>query len=450
MRLFHFGVGFSLALGMSLGIGAGCAAGGNDNPSGTGGNVSTSNTGTGGGVGGGLITTSSGGGDAGTPDGFGACAKFNAEAKQAPAAMLIVLDRSASMSTNNKWGVAGQAIIKAIDQDVFDTMSLGFTAFPAGETAAPACLAGIYDKVYCSFYKATDAEFPVPIAPAGTDKSTASTGVRSNIFAWLNQHSPETADMSDSSPIYDALAAAYDAVRATTIEKRIVALVTDGGFSCTSVSSPKRPGYSDGLCEDWEYPSSVNKLISDARVDPTAPVNTFVVGVPGSNSHANDFPFPYAVAPYTMRLALSTYAVSGSPDTVDPTCDKSAIFSQGASDPAKPCHIDLSNNANFNPDALANAIATIRGKALGCAYDLPEPPPGESIDPSQVNVVVTVDGKDYTIPKRKDPNDMCAVDPCWDYDANGKVELIGITCSTVSTSATAKVEIYVGCATILK
>lgn len=450
MRLWQYGVGFSLALGLGLGLGGGCAAGGTNNPTGTGGSGSGTG-GSGSGTGGGLITTSSASSSgAGGAGGFGECAKFHAEGQQAPAAMLIVLDRSASMSTNNKWGTAGQAIIKAVDQDVFDTMSLGLTAFPQGPTEAPGCLLGIYENVYCSYYKANDADFPVPIAPAGTDKSSAPTGVRSQIFTWLNQHSPEVMDPSDSSPIYDALAAAYDAVKKTSIEKRIVALVTDGGFSCTSVSMPTRPGYSDGLCNDWEYPSSVNKLISDARLDATAPVNTFIVGVPGSNTHANDPPFPYAPAPYSMRLALSTYAVSGSPETVDPACDKSAIFSQGAPDPAKPCHIDLSNNANFNPDALADAIATIRGKALGCTYDLPAPPKGETIDPNQVNVVVTIKGTDYTIPKRKDPSDMCATDPCWDYDAQGKVQLIGITCSTVSTTADAKVEIYVGCATVLK
>jgi hypothetical protein len=178
-------------------------------------------------------------------------------------------------------------------------------------------------------------------------------------------------------------------------------------------------------------------------------VNTFIVGVPGSNSHGGN-QGAYATAPFSMPLALSTYAVAGSLDTVDPACDKGAVFTQGGADPAKPCHIDLSNGAGFNANALADAIATIRGKALGCSYDLPAPPMGQTIDKGQVNVVVTVNGTDYVIPKRKDPSDMCATDPCWDYDAQGKVQLIGITCSTVSTSANAKVEIYVGCATIIK
>jgi hypothetical protein len=158
----------------------------------------------------------------------------------------------------------------------------------------------------------------------------------------------------------------------------------------------------------------------------------------------------YDTAPYSMLLALSTYAVSGSPETVDPTCDQNLMFTKTGADPAKPCHFDLSNGNNFNSTALATAISTLRGKALGCVYDLPAAPPGQTIDPGQVNVVLTVNGTESTIPKRKDMTDMCATDPCWDYDANGKVTLIGAGCTEVSNSMSAKVEIYVGCATIIK
>ena len=145
MQLWHYGLGFSLALGVGLGAGGGCAAGGKGTPGGTGGGAGT---GTGGsshsnsGSGGMAFTTGSTGstgGDAGVPDGFGACSKFSAEAKQAPAAMLIVLQRSASMATSNKWPAAQTSIVKAIDEDVFDTMSLGLTAFPVGNYPCP-CL----------------------------------------------------------------------------------------------------------------------------------------------------------------------------------------------------------------------------------------------------------------------------------------------------------------------
>jgi hypothetical protein len=444
MRLWHYGVGFGLAVGVGLGLGGGCAAGSNTGTGAVGG-MGTGNSGNGGGL---LTTSSSSGGqpDADVPDGLASCSKFSAEAKQAPAAMLIVLDRTQSM-TGNKWSAAQIAIVQAIDKDVFDTMSLGMLTFPTPTTVpGPACI-GMY-PIYCD----VSALPQVAISPAGTQKSSDSSGVRAKIYNYLVNNSPQGDDLSDSSPIYAALSGAYQFIKGVpNVDKRIVVLITDGGGSCTSVSNPPRMGYVDGNgCYDWEEPPIMADLISKAHQDPNAPINTFIVGVPGSNSHGEkqglaDTP------PYSMLLALSTYAIAGSPETLDPNCDQSMLFSTPpGQDPAHPCHIDLSNGNSFNADALANTITAIRGKALGCVYDLPQPPPGDTIDPSQVNVVVTIDGQDYTIPKRKDPSDMCATDPCWDYNAQGKVELIGITCSSVGNATSAKVEIYVGCATIVK
>jgi hypothetical protein len=267
----------------------------------------------------------------------------------------------------------------------------------------------------------------------------------------LVSNGPEGQDSSDSSPIYAALNGAYQFIRGVSgVDKRLVLLITDGGGSCTSISNPPRPAYQDGNgCNDWEQPPVMAKLIEDARNDVAKPVNTFVVGVPGSDSTGQKVG-AWDTPPYSMILALSSYAVAGSPDTVDPTCDKAAAFSQSAPAPAKPCHIDLSGGSAFNEDALAKAISDVRGKALGCVYDLPAPPPGQTIDPALVNVVLTIDGKETTVPKRKDATDTCAAEPCWDYDAQGRVELVGAACQAAAGAASAKVQIFVGCATVIK
>ena len=75
---------------------------------------------------------------------------------------------------------------------------------------------------------------------------------------------------------------------------------------------------------------------------------------------------------------------------------------------------------------------------------------GETIDPNLVNVVVTVDGNTFTLPRRSDPNDECLVDGCWDYDAEGNIVIIGISCDDISGATEAEVDIEVGCETILK
>jgi hypothetical protein len=464
MRFWRYGFGFSVTVGLGWALVNGCSAGGNGNAGAT---TSGSGGSTGGSAGVGLTTsnttgttmstgttfpvstsasTTGAGGAGGALAGLDACATFHAQTQQAPAAMLVVLQASASMG-GAKWTAAHDAIVAAIGDSVFDTMSIGLTAFPVGTTPAPACLEGIYPSVYCSYPgyvpqgSMTPVALPVPIEPAAM--------ARTDILAWLNAHLPETQDPSDSSPVYDAMNYGYQVLQATNIDKRMMILITDGGFDCTSVSNdPTRinAAFSDGLCNDWENPSQVNLMITNARTSATAPVDTFIVGVPGSNSNGAGG----NTAPYDMLLALSTYAVSGSPTTVPAGCDASAMFTPGGMLSGPPCHIDLSNSANFNASALGNAIATLRGKELGCVYPVPQPTMGQMADPNKVNVVVTISGKEYIIPKQSSPTDMCLTSPCWNYtdSTDTSIQLIGITCSTVSTSPSAEVEIYVGCDTI--
>ncbi len=323
-------------------------------------------------------------------------------------------------------------------------MSLGLVTFPTGVVTGPQCVFGF--PVTCGY----SALAQVPMAFAGPDKSNSGMGVRAAIYNYLVQNGPVSSN-DDGSPVYDSMAAGYNALKAFGgVDKRILILISDGGFSCTSLSSPKRPAFQDlNGCADWEHPDNVNALIKGHHDDANAPVSTFIVGVPGSNTNGGKTG-PFDNPPYPMLLALSTYAVSGSPATVAADCDKAAVFSQNGQAPAKPCHIDLSSG-QFDANALADAIAKIRGSALGCVYPLPDPPPGESINLDQVNVNVELDGNDpFLLPKRSDPMDTCDVDGCWDYTAKNEVEILGKTCVDISAASSAKVDILVGCETLLK
>ncbi len=440
MRKLFIWLGVSIWL--LAGLYLGCAAGNPSNYDDDNSSSGNSNSG----AGGGISTTTFGGappGDGGLdPD--SACAKFSAEAEQAPAAMLVVLDASASMNTAGKWAAAQLAVVTAVDKDVFDSMSLGLVTFPTSLVTGPQCVFGF--QVTCGY----SALAQVPMAFAGPDKSNAGVGVRSGIYNYLVSHNPVSSN-DDGSPVYDSMAAGYNALKAFPgVDKRILVLISDGGFSCTSLSSPPRQAFQDlNGCADWEHPDNVNTLIKSNHGDANTPVSTFIVGVPGSNTNGGKTG-PFDNPPYPMLLALSTYAVSGSPATVPADCDQAAVFSQNGQVPAKPCHIDLSSG-QFDATALADAIAKIRGSVLGCVYPLPEPPPGESINLDQVNVNVTLDGKDpFLLAKRSDPKDSCDVDGCWDYTAKNEVEILGKTCLDISEAASAKVDILVGCETILK
>lgn len=442
------GVGGVVTLA-ALQIWAGCAA----SDSGSGGGGGTGSGGTGGssasGGTGGIDGSSGSGGDGGigntgavdsgsdgnlTPD--SSCAQFQVEAKQAPAALLIVLDRSTSMAEAGKWTAAQLAIVQAIDSNAFDNLSLGMLVYPAGDVPGPACIMGF--PVSCG----VSALPQVPLADTGTAKSNT-PGVRQQIYGWLSSNQPN----GTATPGYDALAAAIAGIGMYSLPAggiRAVLLISDGGFTCTSLSNPQRPAFPDSLgCLDWEHPDNVVQLLDAAYDDATTPVRTFVIGVPGSDTTPTDPEAP----PYYMRRAMSAFAKAGSPTSVPAGCD--GTFQQNQPDPAVPCHFDLTQG-NFNAQALGDAIADIRGQVLGCIYQLPEPAPGETIDKGKVNVNVTIDGTTQTIPQRSDPNDTCESSPCWDYDDKDQIVLLGKACEDLKTATSSKVEILVGCTTIVK
>ena len=67
-----------------------------------------------------------------------------------------------------------------------------------------------------------------------------------------------------------------------------------------------------------------------------------------------------------------------------------------------------------------------------------------------MNVSLTLDGMDIGLKKRKEVTDLCGLDGCWDYTADGKVEILGKACSDLGNATAAKVDIVVGCETVLK
>jgi hypothetical protein len=220
--------------------------------------------------------------------------------------------------------------------------------------------------------------------------------------------------------------------------------ITDGGASCTSQDVPQRPSYQDGnMCPDWEDPDNVVALLTKAHGDPSTPVSSLIVGVAGADTTAG--PGDPNNPPYSVRRALSAYALAGSPETAPVGCDGN--YTQAGTDPAVPCHFDLSTMPTFT-QALTSAIAQIRSKLLGCTFALPSED-GGTVDPSKVNVDYSVGGMLVDIKKRANATETCSAAPgCWDYTASGQVELIGAACTAVEGSATAKVDIVVGCQTI--
>lgn len=400
--------------------------------SGKGGAPSGGTTGTGG---------SSGASSGGTTGTGGGCGGKVYVAKQAPAAMLVVLDRSKSMA-GGKWQAASNALVQALDQTVFESMSVGVLAAPSqGNVAGPACILGL--PVPCQAPTSPQ----VPITDVGSKPSADPSGFRGQLKQWLSTGGPTGGPLDpDASPLYAATQSALNALKAWPKEgKRILLIVSDGSISCNQLSA--RPGFSDcnGCDHDWEDPNNLVQLVGAANGDAQTPVQTFVVGVPGADTYdAAGCTYP----PYHMRAALSAIAYAGAPKYVNPACTGTA-FTKGSPDPTVSCHFDMTAGA-FGGAELASNISKIRAKALGCTFELPEPAPGETLNLSQVNVQINLGAGPVSVPRRSDKADPCAADYCWDYDANTKVELIGKACDDLTNASSAGVSIVAGCDTIIK
>ncbi len=377
-----------------------------------------------------------------------ACATGTYEAKQAPAAMLVLLQRSGSMATGNKYAFAAQAIVSALDQNAFDNMTLGLLAAPsANPIKGPACLANL--PVGCGV-----SPFPnVDLINSLQLKSSDPTGVRHSIKQYLNTNVP---DMSagDGNPLYDAINLGIGALKGWNGKgKRILFVVTDGGISCTSLSNRTANAFTDGNgCNDWENPNAIMGIVKSANTDLSTPVDTFIVGVPGSDTYD---PSGQMYPPYHMRAALSDIAAAGSPANIPMGCTSSATFHPTKNgdvvdpDPVKSCHFDMTQN-NYSSQAVADAIAAIRGKVLGCIFDVPQPD-GGTVDPARVNVDYQAGvGPDIQLYKRKDSSNACTNDGCWDYTVDGKIQLLGKACDDLKANLNSKVNIAVGCDTIVK
>ena len=113
------------------------------------------------------------------------------------------------------------------------------------------------------------------------------------------------------------------------------------------------------------------------------------------------------------------------------------------------CHFDMTTGM-YSAATLAAAIGSIRGQLLGCTFELPEAEGGGVVDKESVNVRSGNAGASKDLYRRKDASNNCSSDGCWDYTPDGKLELLGKACEDVKSATDAKVEIVVGCKTVVR
>ena len=216
----------------------------------------------------------------------------------------------------------------------------------------------------------------------------------------INQETPDGAN----TPIYPALGGAIlgalDQTRSRPGEAGAVLLVTDG--------EPTGPA---PLCNGVN-PEDAGEIakIAQAGVGSSPQVRTFVIGLPGvSSSIANQI----AVAGGTQQA----FIVAGS---------------------------------NVQADFQV-ALEKVRGNALPCDYELPQKLADKSFAYDKVNVVYTKLGspKGETLPQSLG----CSSGEGWRYDdakTPTRIVLCGATCSRIKADGGGKVQVLLGCDTVIR
>jgi hypothetical protein len=145
-------------------------------------------------------------------------------------------------------------------------------------------------------------------------------------------------------------------------------------------------------------------------------VKTFLIGSPGSESN---------------RRWMSEAARIGG--TAQPGCnDRGPNY----------CHMDLTTSPDFSA-ALRAGLAQVTGQLVSCTYDIPPPPPGQTIDPSEVNVIYTPSGSDSARLIGRGASSDCTEG--WQLEGDQLV-ICPDTCDAIKQDTGAKLELLFGCA----
>jgi len=381
--------------------------GGGDGGSGADGSSGPGGPGSGG-EGGSLFPSGPGAG--GTGVGGGSCAATSNKAEQVPLDMYVMFDQSGSMTTDTgngtRWAAVTGAFKNFVQQPSAAGIGVGVQYFPLPPSSSgmcPAKCASNADCVACggicfpilntclgggddSCFAGDYAKPDVEIAPL--------PGVAPAIVQSLDGHTP-TGGTPTSAALDGTIQHAKEWAIAHPDHVVISVLATDGA---------------PGSCETDL--AAINALAA-AGANGVPKILTYVIGVGDALEALNGI----AQAGGTGQAFL----------------------------------VDSNQNAS---EQFLQAMNEIRGAALSCSYLIPQPPPGEKIDYNAINVQYTPDGGKPTIIPQVKSKAECPLDGlAWFYDepaAPKQIILCDASCGIISQDAKAKLDVLVGCATVVK
>ncbi len=105
------------------------------------------------------------------------------------------------------------------------------------------------------------------------------------------------------------------------------------------------------------------------------------------------------------------------------------------------CHMDMTQEPDFGA-ALREGLGAIAGQINSCTYAIPAPPAGQTIDLTQVNLMVTSSGGTELIL----PDNQGDCSEGWQLNDESQIVLCDATCKRVQENLSARVELLFGCA----
>jgi hypothetical protein len=176
-------------------------------------------------------------------------------------------------------------------------------------------------------------------------------------------------------------------------------------------------------------------------INPNSKVAVVLV-TDGDPNDCNSTVADVSAAAKAVASTVPTYVIGiGSVASLD------AIAAAGGT--GKAFVVSTTNPAQTATD-LETALAAIKGSTLGCEYQVPTAPAGQSIDFTKVNVIYTPSGGS---PETLSYNATCGGNgQGWYYDnpsAPTKIEICAASCTSIEADKGGKVSVALGCDTVV-
>lgn len=352
----------------------------------------------------------------------GACVGWSSEGENVPAAIDFVVDTSGSMSDvapntttgQSKWAITSTALQNSVNTLPSMTV-VGMLLWPNMYTL-PNTNTQAIDTANCVNESAM-----IPLAALGSVGSSQ----RTTLDSLLANATPK-----GGTPMADAynyaLGSGMGAYQVPATARYMV-LITDGQptiqLGCMGTGAEANP-------VDF---TPVTQSIAGAL---TLGIETFVIGSPGSQEQSS--------TGADGRSLLCQAAIAGG--TAAAGCDLTC------SGPPW-CHFDMSSVADF-ATGFAAALQNITGQVLPCDFRITNVPSGQTVDPTELNVVYEINGSTAVgnmklVAPSADPS--CPQGNGWYLDPNDSTHVILCpnTCNLIHQDAGAVLNFTGGCAPII-